>query len=382
MLTLAAFFVASSMALVPGSERPVDARSKPIGGGVAGVACPCPGDFDGSGGIDGADLAALLGAWGSSSHDLDGSGTTDAADLSILLGGWGPCSGAPVNDLCENAITIVEGDTPVCTIGAGTDAPPYTAASGCIEFGYNSMTSDVWYSFVAPEMGEVTISTCGAGWDTRLAVYADASLGTVACPISTVGTTEIIACNDDHSSCGNGSLVSFNAVAGQEYKIRVGGFIGWSGEGVLHLDFHPLGGVCNEAIDLGIIDGAFLSGSTLIYEVGLDQSPCGLGDTISKWYMFAADCGHQNGVITMSTCHDGTDFDTTLSVWKSSPVSCPGTPIACNDDFADPSCVIGGLNRRSRVQFTMDGPALYFVRVSGYNGAAGNFELSVDIDCN
>jgi hypothetical protein len=30
----------------------------------------------------------------------------------------------------------------------------------------------------------------------------------------------------------------------------------------------------------------------------------------------------------------------------------------------------------------MDGPALYFVRVSGYNGAAGNFELSVDIDCN
>ena len=26
--------------------------------------------------------------------------------------------------------------------------------------------------------------------------------------------------------------------------------------------------------------------------------------------------------------------------------------------------------------------ALYFVRVSGYNGAKGNFELSIDVDCN
>lgn len=53
---------------------------------------PCPGDIDGNGAVDAADLAALLGAWGTADADLNGSGSTDAADLSILLGSWGGCS--------------------------------------------------------------------------------------------------------------------------------------------------------------------------------------------------------------------------------------------------------------------------------------------------
>jgi len=52
----------------------------------------CVGDLDGSGARDAADLAALLGAWGTGGADLDGDGDTDAADLAILLAGWGPCS--------------------------------------------------------------------------------------------------------------------------------------------------------------------------------------------------------------------------------------------------------------------------------------------------
>jgi hypothetical protein len=46
------------------------------------------GDFDGSGTIDGSDLATLIGAWGTPNADLDGDGTTNAADLAILLGDW------------------------------------------------------------------------------------------------------------------------------------------------------------------------------------------------------------------------------------------------------------------------------------------------------
>jgi hypothetical protein len=52
---------------------------------------PCPADFDGDGTVGGADLATLLGAWGTAAADLDGNGTTDAADLSIVLGAWGAC---------------------------------------------------------------------------------------------------------------------------------------------------------------------------------------------------------------------------------------------------------------------------------------------------
>lgn len=52
--------------------------------------CAVPGDLDGNGSVDAADLAILLGQWGGAgSGDLDASGTVDAADLAILLGAWG-----------------------------------------------------------------------------------------------------------------------------------------------------------------------------------------------------------------------------------------------------------------------------------------------------
>ncbi len=49
-----------------------------------------PGDLDGNGKVDGADLATLLGQWGGSSQqaDLNGDCQIDAADLAVLLGGW------------------------------------------------------------------------------------------------------------------------------------------------------------------------------------------------------------------------------------------------------------------------------------------------------
>lgn len=49
-----------------------------------------PGDLDGDGDVDAADLAVLLGAWDSAdgAADIDGSGLVDAADLAILLGAW------------------------------------------------------------------------------------------------------------------------------------------------------------------------------------------------------------------------------------------------------------------------------------------------------
>ena len=52
---------------------------------------PCPGDYNGDGFRDGADLAALLSAWGTAGGDINGDGATDGADLSTLLSGWGTC---------------------------------------------------------------------------------------------------------------------------------------------------------------------------------------------------------------------------------------------------------------------------------------------------
>jgi hypothetical protein len=50
-----------------------------------------PGDINGDGRVDGADLALLLTAWGARGGpaDLDGSGVVDGSDLGILLTNWG-----------------------------------------------------------------------------------------------------------------------------------------------------------------------------------------------------------------------------------------------------------------------------------------------------
>ena len=52
----------------------------------------CPADLDHSGTVNGADLAMLLGSWGTSGGDLNGDGLTGGADLALLLGSWGPCN--------------------------------------------------------------------------------------------------------------------------------------------------------------------------------------------------------------------------------------------------------------------------------------------------
>ncbi len=54
----------------------------------------CPFDHNGSGEVNAADLAQLLGAWGPNpGHpaDLNNDGVVNAADLAQLLGAWGPC---------------------------------------------------------------------------------------------------------------------------------------------------------------------------------------------------------------------------------------------------------------------------------------------------
>lgn len=58
-------------------------------------ACACDGDLDGDGAVGPADLALLLGAWGTGSAgaDLDGDGTVGPSDLAMLLGAWGACRG-------------------------------------------------------------------------------------------------------------------------------------------------------------------------------------------------------------------------------------------------------------------------------------------------
>ncbi|MBL9118891.1 MAG: hypothetical protein JNL80_03125 [Phycisphaerae bacterium] len=53
---------------------------------------PCVADLNADGVVNGADLALLLGQWGSiGGADFDASGAVDGADLALVLGAWGAC---------------------------------------------------------------------------------------------------------------------------------------------------------------------------------------------------------------------------------------------------------------------------------------------------
>lgn len=53
----------------------------------------CVGDLNSDGSVSAADLALLLGAWGTAggAADLNGDGVVAASDLALLLGAWGDC---------------------------------------------------------------------------------------------------------------------------------------------------------------------------------------------------------------------------------------------------------------------------------------------------
>jgi uncharacterized delta-60 repeat protein/uncharacterized repeat protein (TIGR01451 family) len=72
----------------------------------------------------------------------------------------------------------------------------------------------VWHSWTAPYDGLVNFDTVGSYFDTVLAVYT----GTNVAALTLIGN------NDDFPGIGLMSRVSFNAVAGTEYKIAVDGY--------------------------------------------------------------------------------------------------------------------------------------------------------------
>jgi hypothetical protein len=387
MISVLCAVVCLPLALLPGDDD--GGYGKPVGSSeLMGIGCHCAADFDMSGAVDGADLGRLLAAWGTPTCDITGNGTTDGADLGALLAVWGPCSVLPANDQCVNAITITEGVTQFCTFGATTDGPVFPPGSACIQFGYDSVNADIWYRYTAPASGQVTFSTCGTTWDTRLVAYGNA-LGTVAqCPTDGFSFTTIVACNDDFPGCGLGSQITFNVLAGNQYLVRVGGYTGYSGEGALSVHFVSTGQTCEDAIQIDSIGASgverFVTDTTWDNDPATDVSPCGDGDTVPQWFKVAIQCPLlQAGTVTITTCHPETDFDTVLSVWKAtSGGQCPGQFVACNDDSTAAGCQIGGLNRKSRVVFSSEISATtYYIRVSGYQGARGNFGLSVKLTC-
>ncbi len=148
--------------------------------------------------------------------------TVDDMDLSTpYIDAALPLRVAPPNDLCTRAVEVSEGTWRISNRGANTDGPDEGAA--CDFSGDTQIGSDIWYRYLASCTGTVTVSTCGSGYNSKLAVYQGYD-----CP----PTSRPRACNDD-SRCGLAARVDFPTVAGEYYLIRIGGYQAAQGDGSL-----------------------------------------------------------------------------------------------------------------------------------------------------
>jgi len=102
--TFEGVFTGSSISFWHSSTWAPDFQSSKIGFRLAAPALPappaCAADITRDGAVNGADLALLLGAWGTAAGsgaggafdaDLDDDGLVAGADLAVLLGAWGAC---------------------------------------------------------------------------------------------------------------------------------------------------------------------------------------------------------------------------------------------------------------------------------------------------
>jgi len=176
----------------------------------------------------------------------------------------GTC-GEQENDDCADATPIQEGAYVFDTREAATDGP--NEPSVCNFFNNIQVTNDIWYCYTASCTGPATISLCGSGYDTKLAVYDGCT-----CP----ETASAVACNDDFCGAqGRQSEVSLDVTEYQSYLIRVGGYNGASGLGVLTVS-------CPEcSADSECDDGLFCTGQERCIDqvCQAGQDPCGAG----KW---------------------------------------------------------------------------------------------------
>lgn len=110
---------------------------------------------------------------------------------------------------------------------ATTDGPE--AGGACAESGVDSFQADVWFEYVAPCSGTLTVRMCEEiTYDSMVTVYGTHVPGEAcACPTD---NANLLECNDDYCSFAQSTsgITLERAVAGACYLIRVGG---WSSDG-------------------------------------------------------------------------------------------------------------------------------------------------------
>ena len=262
---------------------------------------------------------------------------------------------APANDLCANATTLTCGQTVTgSTLNATIDQTP-----AC---GLTFPRYGVWFRFVGTGQ-QVTFSTCNAGtnYDTQLAVYS----GTCAALTCVAGN------NNDATCATNGrfSRVTINSVFGTTYWVLLTGVLDARGSYTLTT---TCVGVPNDLCSgaFAISCGQTVSGTTVGSTNTGNPGTCvtSLSTAGGVWYRLVGN----GGSVTLSLC--GSAYDTKIGVFTG---TCGA--LACvtgNDDFSGCTATPGGSGLHSQVTFSSAAGTTYYIYVTGFSTAMGNFTLN------
>jgi hypothetical protein len=279
-------------------------------------------------------------------------GTTGGTTYFIRVGGYANQTGNfPLNltfvvpgDECATALAAVDGaNGPFSNGGYSSSAEAW----GC---GFN-VGNDMWFAYSPSCNGTAMVDTCGSGFDTVLMAFD-----------GVCGTLNPLACNDD--TCGLQSSISFPVAFGTTYYIRVGGYNLQSGSFGLNISCAPSTVVNDDcALAIPVIDGS--NGPfTNINSTTSFPWPCALGGN-DVWYSYVASCC---GNLTAALCNAVTTYDSAIEIFTG---DCSNlVSLGCNDD----SC---GL--QSSLTVPVATGLTYYIRVGGFNGSMGNFQL--DLTC-
>ena len=238
---------------------------------------------------------------------------TSAAGAGLLniaqVGGGGGGQG----DSCSNPVPITGvGSWPFDTTTSTASGFAGSGAGSCLA-GVQSMGVDTFFRWTAPQAGDYRVDTCGATYDTKLAVYLGPGCGT-ACT----------GYNDDGPCGGLASEVIVSAAAGQTLLIQIGGVGPLTGSGQLSISSYtdPCDALPEDALE---------DNETCGQAASLDDGTwSGLTARLDDLdlYTFKVPAG---GTVTATCTHDPAAADLDLFLF---------TPSGCNADPADdPGCV-------------------------------------------
>lgn len=246
----------------------------------------------------------------------------------------------PANDDCTTPTLLTSG---VPVVGSNVGATGTDDTSLC---GTND-TTDVWFRWTADCTADVTISTCGSGFNTTLAVFDD------FCPI----IFDIACANDE---CGTQSELIFSAFSGTDYLIRVAGDNGATGNYTISVTCPPIGGCCTGFgsclagvtedecvnVNLGLFLGAGTDCSGTECQFGACCTSTGCSDEMGEF-----DCQSLSGTYQ----GDGTTCVTTIC--PEFGACCSPFDTSCSDSTQIDCEAIGGIYLGDTSDCATDGGA-------------------------